>query len=195
MVAYKAAAVPRFLSAPDPACRAVLVYGPDAGLVSERATALTRVFAERLGEGSEVVRLDDRDFADDAGRLEVELRTQSMFASGKVVRARAGARLDAATLKAVLAEPSDNPLIVEAGNLRPDSALRKLFEKAPHAAALPCYADERTLAGLIEDELARCDLSIDRDTKAYLMARSAPIRRSREAKWPSSPSMRKARGT
>jgi len=171
MVAYKAAAVPRFLTAPDPACRAVLVYGPDAGLVSERATSLTQVFTERLGAGTEVVRLDDRDLAEDAGRLEVEIRTQSMFASGKVVRARAGARLDAATVRALFAEPSDNPLIVEAGNLRPDSALRKAFEKEPQAAALPCYADERNLAGLIEDELARSGLRIDRETKAYLMGR------------------------
>ena len=50
------------------------------------------------------------------------------------------------SLKALLATPFDNPLIVEAGNLRPNSGLRKLFETHKSAAALPCYSDERTLA-------------------------------------------------
>lgn len=171
MVAHKASAVPRFLKSPDPNCRAVLVYGPDAGLVSERAAALTKTFARRQGADAEVIRLDDRDFAEDPARLDVELRTQPMFASAKVVRVTAGSRLDVPSLKALLAEPSDNALIVEAGNLRPDSGLRKLFEKLPDAAALPCYADERDLAAVIDAELAEAGLAIDRETKTYLMSR------------------------
>lgn len=149
----------------------MLVYGPDAGLVSEQATALAKRLAEGLGSDTEIVRLDDRDFAEDPGRLELECRTRPMFASGRVVRVRAGSRLDAGALKTVFAEPSDNPVIVEAGNLRPDSGLRKLFEKQPDAAALPCYADERGLSDLIDSELAQAGLSIDRETKADLMAR------------------------
>jgi len=171
MVAHKASAVPRFLKSPDPNCRAVLLYGPDAGLVSERAAALTRSLARRQGAEAEVIRLDDRDFAEDPARLDVELRTQPMFASAKVVRVTAGSRLDVPSLKALLAEPSDNALIVEAGNLRPDSGLRKLFEKLPDAAALPCYADERDLAAVIDAELAEAGLAIDRETKTYLMSR------------------------
>ncbi|MGD9398696.1 MAG: DNA polymerase III subunit delta [Methyloceanibacter sp.] len=171
MVAYKAAAVPAFLRAPDPSCRAMLVYGPDAGLVSERAATLAQVFAESLGQDTEVVRLDDRDFAEDPGRIAVECRTPSMFSSSKIVRAKAGVRLDVGTLKALFEEPADNPLIVEAGNLRPESALRKLFEKHGEAAALPCYAAERDLSDLIDAELAKSNLSIDRETKAYLMGR------------------------
>ncbi len=171
MVAHKASAVPRFLKSPDPNCRAVLLYGPDAGLVSERAAALTGTLARRQGADAEVIRLDDRDFAEDPARLDVELRTQPMFASAKVVRVTAGSRLDVPSLKALLAEPSDNALIVEAGNLRPDSGLRKLFEKLPDAAALPCYADERDLAAVIDAELAEAGLAIDRETKTYLMSR------------------------
>ena len=166
MVAYKAARVPRFLKSPDPNCKAVLVYGPDAGLVSERAAALAGTFARRSGPDAEIIRLDDRDFAEDPARLDIELRTQPMFASAKVVRVTAGNRLDVPSLKALLAEPSDNALIVEAGNLRPDAGLRKLFEKLPDAAALPSYADERDLAGVIDGELADAGLTIDRETKA-----------------------------
>ena len=171
MVALKSSGVARFLKSPDPACRAVLVYGPDAGLVSERASALAEMFAREAPGRTEVVRLDDRDLADDPARIEVELRTQPMFAERSVVRVTAGARLDAASLKATLAQPSDNFLIVEAGNLRPDSGLRKVFEKDKTAVALPCYSDERALGGMIDDELADAGLSIDTEARTYLMAR------------------------
>jgi DNA polymerase-3 subunit delta len=171
MVAYKSSAVASFLRAPDPSCRAVLLYGPDAGLVAERASALAAAFAKRASGGAEMVRLDDRDLAEDPARIEVELRTKPMFAASQVVRVTAGARLDVPSLKALLASPFDNALIVEAGNLRPDSALRKLFEKDQQAAALPCYSDERSLSSLIDAELAEAGLRIDGETRRYLMAR------------------------
>ena len=99
----------------------MLVYGPDAGLVAERAAALAQIFAKRGKGQTEIVRLDDRDLGEDPARLEVELRTAPMFAAQSVIRVTAGAELDVPSLKALLATPSDNPLIVEAGNLRPDS--------------------------------------------------------------------------
>lgn len=171
MVAYKSHTVASFLKSPNPACRAVLVYGPDAGLVAERASALAQIFAQRSKGPTEIVRLDDRDLGEDPARLEVELRTAPMFASQSVVRVTAGAKLDVPSLKSLLATEFDNPLIVEAGNLRPDSGLRKLFESHKSAAALPCYGSDSALAELIDAELAEAGLSIDRDTRDYLMTR------------------------
>lgn len=171
MVAYRASAVASFLKSPQPDCRAVLVYGPDAGLVAERASALAKIFADRRRGETEIVRLDDRDLAEDAARVEIEVNTVPMFAAQSVVRVTAGPRLDVASLKALLATDFANALIVEAGNLRPDSGLRKLFEGHKRAAALPCYSDERSLAGLIDAELEAAGLSIDRHARDYLMTR------------------------
>ena len=170
MVAYKSLSVPRFIKSPDVACRFALVYGPDTGLVSERAEALAKHFSGGGGE-TEIVRLDERDIADDASRIEVELRTIPMFATRKVVRVGLGARLDVPTLKTLLEMQSEAALIIEAGNLRPDSALRKLFEARKNAAALPCYSEDRNVAALIDEELKEAGLKIDADTKAYLIAR------------------------
>lgn len=171
MVAYKSSAVAGFIKAPKAECRAVLVYGPDAGLVAERADALAQVFAKRGRGQTEIVRLDDRDLAEDPARLEVELRTIPMFADQSVVRVAAGPKLDVPALKTLLAEAFTNFLIVEGANLRPDSGLRKLFEAHKGAAALPCYSDARDLSALIETELAAAGLSIDRETRDYLMTR------------------------
>jgi DNA polymerase III subunit delta len=171
MVAYKASAVASFVKSPKPECRAVLVYGPDAGMVTERASALAQRFVGRDKGETEMVRLDERDLADNPARLEIELNTKPMFAAQSVVRVTAGPRLDVPALKALIAGEFANALIVEAGNLRTDSALRKLFESHKTAAALPCYSDDRSLAGLIEAELERAGLSIDREARDYLMTR------------------------
>ena len=171
MVAYKTGSFQRILKSLDPSCRAGLVYGPDAGLVAERAAALTDVFAGKCKDAVEIIRLDEKDLAEDPARLEVELRTIPMFADGKVVRVAAGARLDVPTLKALLEAPLAGALVIEAGALRPDSGLRKLFESHKTAAALPSYSDERSVSELIDEELDKANLKIDSDTRAYLMAR------------------------
>ena len=122
-------------------------------------------------DATEIVRLDERDLAEDPARLEVELRTIPMFAERKVVRVAAGARLDVPMLKALLEAPLAGALVIEAGALRPDSALRKLFESHKTAAALPSYSDERSASELIDEELDKADLKIDSDTRSYLMTR------------------------
>ena len=170
MVAYKSLSVPHFIKSPDAACRFALVYGPDTGLVSERAEALAKHFSAGRGE-TEIVRLDERDITDDASRIEVELRTIPMFATRKVVRVGVGARLDVPTLKALLEMQSESALIIEAGNLRRDSALRKLFEERKDAAALPCYSESSNVVSLIDEELKEAGLQVDADAKAYLIAR------------------------
>ena len=42
--------VERFIKAPDPAARAILVFGADDGLVRERAAALARTIVPDLGD-------------------------------------------------------------------------------------------------------------------------------------------------
>lgn len=165
MVAHKASQVQAFIGAPSASARAVLLYGPDAGLVSDRAAMLAR----RFSGGAEVLRLDDQDLAEDPGRLFVELRMASLFGAPNVVRITAGPRLTPANLKPLLSEPLAGALIVEAGNLRPDSGLRKMFEKHKSAAALPCYLEARDLSALIEEEIGKSGLGLEPDAKELLL--------------------------
>ena len=46
------AAIERFVAKPDPAARLVLVFGPDGGLVRERATKLARTVVADLNDPS-----------------------------------------------------------------------------------------------------------------------------------------------
>lgn len=172
MVAYKAAQTARFLKSPDARCEAALLYGPDAGLVVDRARALAAHWSQSADPAGEIVRLEDRDLADDPDRLAVEAQTVPMFGGRAVVHARAGQRIDAARLEPLLAEPLEAYLLVEAGNLRPTAKLRKIFELSDRSAALPCYADpSRDLGPLIDEVLAGSGLAIAPDVKSYLMGR------------------------
>jgi DNA polymerase III subunit delta len=173
MVAVKAHQAESFLKPPGPRVGAVLFYGTDAGLVAERAARLAHVIAERESPAGEIIRLDDSDLDSDPDRLAVELQTISMFSGSKVVRAIAGRRITAAALQSLIdTDTLSAALIVEAGNLRPNDALRALFEKSAKAAAVACFPDEiHDLEGLIGETLKGHGLSISPDAREVLLAR------------------------
>jgi DNA polymerase-3 subunit delta len=170
MVAVKAHQADAFLNAIERVPAAVLFYGPDAGLVSERAATLARRLAER--DGGEVLRLDDADLEDDPDRIAVELQTIAMFGGRKIVRALAGRRVNANALKALVESGKiEGILIVEAGQLRPDEGLRALFEKSAGAAAVACFADEaRDLDAVVGAVLGAAGLQITPDARKLLIA-------------------------
>lgn len=173
MVAVKTHQANAFLNALDRAPSAVLFYGTDAGLVAERAAMLAKGLSAREDPAGEILRLDDADLEQDPDRIFVELQTVPMFGGRKVVRAVAGRRVTAAQLKPLVEGGGlEGYLIVEAGNLRPDDALRSLFEKAPAAAAVACFPDEaRDLDAVIREVLAAAGVQITPEAKRLLMAR------------------------
>jgi DNA polymerase-3 subunit delta len=173
MVAIKAGQVAQFVKSIEPRITAVLVYGEDAGLVSERARLAAHALAARSDPPGEVLRIEDTDLDADPDRLHTELRTVSMFGGGRVVRTSTSRKINAQFLKPLL-EPGamTGALVVEAGSLRADDAMRKLFEAAGHAAALPCYPDEvRDLDTVVKDMLAEARMQIAPDARQLLVSR------------------------
>jgi DNA polymerase-3 subunit delta len=173
MVAIKTHQAAAFLNALDRTPPAVLFYGTDAGLVTERAAQLAKALAERDEPKGEILRLDDANLEDDPNRIYVELQTAPMFGGRKVVRATTGRRVTAAQLKPLVeGGPIEGYLIVEAGNLRPDDALRTLFEKSPAAAAVACFPDEaRDLEAVIREVFAAAKVQITPEAKRLLLLR------------------------
>ena len=160
----------RFLAAPRPDVVAVLLYGPDAGRVSERAKALVNRLAGDAADPFGVIELSRRDLAEDARRLADELASIPLTGGRPVVRLRDAAEEAAGHIEAALGGgPVAGALVVEAGDLPPRSALRKLFEGHEAAAAIACYLDdERSLPGLIKSALAEHGLTADKDAMAFL---------------------------
>jgi DNA polymerase-3 subunit delta len=86
MVAIKAHEADRALAKPDPAWRLVLIYGPDAGLVSERAAALARASVDDANDAFQLVRMDGDDVASDPLKLVDEANTIGLFGGRRAIR-------------------------------------------------------------------------------------------------------------
>src|SRR6516164_5443397 len=145
-----------FLQRPDPVIRAVLLYGPDEGLVRERAAAVARSVCPDLKDPFRVAELTASVLAADPARLADEAAQLSLTGGRRVVRVGGAgdalAKLFADFLKS---SPGEAFVIVEAGELPARAALRRVFEDAPHAIAIGCYPDTpRDLAALVREMLA-----------------------------------------
>lgn len=166
------AKVEAFLRAPDPAARAILVFGPDEGLVRERAQRLGRLAVEDLSDPFRVVELNGTQLKDDPARLADEAAAISFGGGQRLVRVGQAADACEGACKSFLKldTPADALVVLEAGDLNPRSKLRKLFEGAKNAAAVPCYADDaRTLPDVIRQTLGDRGLNVDRDAMSLLI--------------------------
>jgi DNA polymerase-3 subunit delta len=171
MVALKASEIEKFLARPDPARPIVLVFGPDAGLVRERAEALVRASIDDAKDPFQLARLDGDDLASEPTRLVEEANTIPLFGGRRAVWVRAGSRNFAPAVEALVGAASpDCRVVIEAGDLKRTAPLRALCERAKNVVALPCYADtERDLVRLIDDELREAGLAISPDARAALV--------------------------
>lgn len=180
MILSKRPDIERFLRQPDSQVRAAVIYGRDLGVVRDRGHQLAAKVAANPDDPFDVAQLTDGDLEGDAGRLEGELAAQSLMGGRRLVRLRlttekAGPDKIAAEALTRHAAGELNPdafLIVEAGNLGRESALRKAAEKVAGAVAIPCYEDEPgDVARLVRETLARDNVSLNADALALFVAR------------------------
>jgi DNA polymerase-3 subunit delta len=172
MVALRGRDIDVFLKAPDPARPIILLYGPDAGLVRERADALVKSAVDDPADPFSLVRMDGDELSAEPSRLVEEAMTIPMFGGRRAIRVRAGSRSFASGVDTLSEMPiKDCRIVIEAGELRPESPLRKACERAKTAVAIGCYPDgERDLAKLIDEELRVSNLRIAPDARAVLMS-------------------------
>lgn len=171
MVALRGREIDTYLARPDPARPIILLYGPDAGLVRERAEALLASAVDDPSDPFSLVRLDGDELSAEPSRLVDEALTIPLFGGRRAIRVRAGSRSFASGIDALADVPlKDCRIVIEAGELRAELPLRKACERAKSAVAIACYPDtERDLTKLIDDELKPSNLRIASDARAVLM--------------------------
>ena len=168
MTALKGEAIGRFLKRPDKPV--ALVYGPDAGLVGERAAAIIDAFLGAEADSMARTVIDGDSLSGSPERLAEEAHSVPMFGGRRAIRVTAGSRNIMTSVQPVLSDPPQEAVVViEAGDLKPSSPLRKAIEKAGVAVAIPCYVDDsRAIEGLIADEMAAAGLQVSSDARAAL---------------------------
>ncbi len=150
MILAKRPEIDRFLAKPEPGIRAVVIHGKDRSGVAERAQVLCKAITPDLNDPFNVTVLTDSDIDGDEARLEEALTALSMIGGRRLIRVRLGG--DKASVDKLLAgvlkthgDGGYNPdamLVVEAGALGRDSALRKAAETGKGSVGIVCYEDE-----------------------------------------------------
>ena len=173
MVGVKAHEVEGALRQRNPDVGVLLFYGPDAGLVAERARAVAEAAVDDPKDPFQLVRIDGDALAADPVRLMDEAGTIGLFGGRRAIWIRPTTRNLAPALDLLLkaAPLRDALVVIEAPDLNRSSPLRTLCERSPRALALPCYADrDRDLGDLIDITLREAGLSINREARAFLLA-------------------------
>jgi DNA polymerase III subunit delta len=162
-----------FVKSPPPDLRIALVYGPDEGLVRERSTKLGTSVVENLSDPFLVCELTGAEIAADPARLADEVSAISMVGGRRLIRVRDAGDNIASIVESVIENtPGDALTVLQAGQLTPRSALRKLAEKSDAAAAIACYADDAgSLDDVIRETLAENDVRITFEAAGWLVGR------------------------
>lgn len=173
MAEIKAHEFDRLLPRATELYRVFLVYGPDKGLVSERAQSLAQKAGVKADDPFSFTRIDLADLQGDPGRLIDEVNSIGLFGGQKVVHVKGSGsdKLLADVIQAIdTGRIPENILIIEGGDLKKGSALRKACEGAKIAVAIPCYADDvKSLNALIDQELSQANLRITAEARSTLL--------------------------
>lgn len=173
MVKPSAASVDRLLKSPPADMRVFVIFGPDSGLVRERAAALSSAISADPDDPFNVTRLTDDDLKADPAALADAMAAMSLMGGERLVRVRLSG--DSPVLARWISEfeagtaPAEGRMVVEAGNLTKASKLRKAAEDGQRSAAIACYADNaRGLIEIAEESFRAEGLTLSPDARQTL---------------------------
>jgi DNA polymerase-3 subunit delta len=172
LVAVKSYEAEKFLARPVPHIYLYLVFGPDFGLVAERARAIVRRAVDDPKDPFQLLRISGDDLAADPLRLADEANTIGLFGGRRAIWIESqGKSFINAVEPVVAAPPRDCTIVIEAGALKKDAPLRRLCEREKNAVAIECYPDSpKDVGQLIDAEAASANLRIAPEARKLLVS-------------------------
>ena len=171
------ARIAAFLRDPG-ACRVVLMFGEDAGMIRDRAETLVRVVAGSLDDPfrvSELAREEIRRLPDEAAGL-------SLMGGRRVVRVRDVTDAAADPVQAVLKSRAPALVVLEGPALASRSKLRTALEASADGVAIGCYPEEgRVLEETIRETLRANGAGVEPDALSWLSQQLGADRASTRA--------------
>ena len=181
MILAKKPDIDRFLAQPGSDIRAVLLYGKDRAVVRERADLVAAKSTQNPDDPFDVAVLTETDLSNDSARLVDELAALSLMGGRRLVRLKLTGEkgpVDKAAADALKQHVDgllngEAMLLIEAGALAKDSALRKAAEQAKTGAVvIPCYEDDTgDVARLVRDLLSKDRVGLSADALDLVVAR------------------------
>ncbi len=162
--------IEQFLQQAQTDVRAILLHGPDRGLVKERSDTIIK---NRLGNPADPFQLAEipaGSLRKNPGRLAEESATLPLTGNNKIIRVTDAADKDHKTFKTFLSDGDPNSVvIVLAGELRGTSGLRRLFDSTSNLASIGCYPDEaRDIRRLVHEFCDQYNIRVTPEALEYL---------------------------
>lgn len=159
-----------FVVNPDRNILSVLIYGPDSGLVAERAAKIGKTVVADLKDPFRVVEFSFNRIKDEPALLSDEINAFSLTGGRRLIKIRdCGTSITDEIAEIIERSSSDSLVIFTAEELAPTSSLRKFFESANKGAAIPCYKDDSgSIRQIIQKQLYTAGISCDNDALNFL---------------------------
>ena len=161
----------RYVAHPPEGVFLFLVYGPDAGMVRERALTIVSKRVDDRHDPFQFVEMNGDAVSADPLALLDEANTTPLFGGRRAILVETGAKSVAPAVSALIsAPPADCAVVLTAGALKKDHALRKLVEGAKQGAAIECQPDaEPDLQALIDRSLREAGLVATPEARGLLL--------------------------
>ena len=150
----------------SPVAPAILLYGQDYGLISDRSSLIINSFLNNLDEKQNslnIIDISNSNLLQNPESLEMEVSSISLLSRKKIVRIKdaSDALMKIIDDYFVYSHP-DCLIILLSDSLSPRSKIRKFFEVHNDAVILPCYSDDKkSIISLISRALKKEDIIID----------------------------------
>jgi DNA polymerase-3 subunit delta len=180
------AAVRRFLARPDPACRAVLLYGPNRALSAEAGQALIGLALGGADDPFALTKLSEDEIRKDKARLSDALAARSLLGGATCVWLRIEGESQSEAILAALKEIEGGAerafFVVEAGEIAGKGKLVGGFEAAGRAAAVAFYEEsEAERAAALRAAIEARGVSLSGDGLALFLAEAPADRAAAKA--------------
>jgi DNA polymerase-3 subunit delta len=177
---FKQADIDRYLKAPDPAIRCVLIFGTNEGMMSGYVRDFTASVSPDVTDAFRVSTLEMSALEDDFGALYGEFNARALTGGRRVVIVRNVNNDLTAPLKKMLeSSTSDTLLILVSSSLSTKSSLVVLAKNSPIFAHIGCYDDrEGDLRKVASDYLVRQSVTITPEALQMLVSRLSADRQA-----------------
>ena len=162
--------IEEFLRQPQTNNRAILLHGPDRGLVRERSDTIIKNTLGTLTDPFQISDIPADKLRKEPQLLEEETATLPLSGNSKIVRVTGVTDKDHRTFETFLPDGSpDTIVLLLAGELRATSPLRRLFDKTSDFASIGCYPDEaRDIRRLVQGVCNQNEISVTPEALEYL---------------------------
>ena len=161
------------LKAPATCYSAYLLYGPDQGLVRERARQLSDYFCDLPNDPFAQTSLTGAQLAEDKARLSDEAMAVNIFGGLRVVTVSGVGSEMTAGVKLAFANPNpDARIIIRASDVNTRHALVKLCDETEFCASIGCYSDDRrNLQQIAKEIFAKDNISASAQVMSAILTR------------------------